>query len=298
MIDKSMTYGDLSQEVRRQLQVHTSFYGSAEHLLRIVENLAQALHLEPEGDSGNERLLRHYASVRVVDKPSRQGREAVYTYRHLLQFLTARRLMKQGFALSKIAEFTSVVPTETLQQTLCESPQRSEAELLVAAYKAARRPPSETQIAKSRATVQPASPPSARPDPLYGMADVMHEIEKMRTRFMVEIQEMQDQAQRSLRAMEKTSEVLNRLQVDSEKNLQWVLEERKESHQRLEDHLLRVARMTEQIHDRTYQELSVINARFSEMNDRIRHMTNSIDEIRREFIDRGNITNTNKGNRI
>ena len=125
---KSNADGRSGAEVERLLCENSGFSGSGEELLRLVEELAGILHLTPEDDSGNERLLRHYASVNVVDKPGRQGRDAVYTYRHLLQFLAARRLMKQGFALSKIAEFTSVVPTETLQQTLCESPRHSEAE--------------------------------------------------------------------------------------------------------------------------------------------------------------------------
>lgn len=284
MLNKSISYEEDAAEVERQLRAHSGFSGSAEDLLGLVEGLAATLHLAPEGDSGNERLLRHYASVNVLDKPNRQGRDAVYTYRHLLQFLTARRLMKQGFALSKIAEFTSVVPTETLQQTLSESPQRSEAELLVAAYKAARISPSASpapRAATRRPAAAPASvSPAPRPEPMYGMADVMHEIEKMRARFMSEIQDMQSQMRRSLHAVEKTSETLDRLQVDSAKNLRWVLEEKKESQERLEHQLMRLADMTAQSHEHIRQLLHEISARSDRFEKRIAELGDAIEQQR------------------
>lgn len=288
MTAKSMSYDEDVAEIERQLRGYAGFSGSGEELLRLVERLASSLHLAPEDDSGNERLLRHYASVNVVDKPSRQGRDAVYTYRHLLQFLTARRLMKQGFALSKIAEFTSVVPTETLQQTLCESPQRSEAELLVAAYKAARVAPSAPPTPRSitrRPSATAASISSApRPEPMYGMADVMHEIEKMRARFMSEIQDMQSQMRRSLHAVEKTSETLDRLQMDSVKNLRWVLEEKKESQQRLEERLMRLADMTAQSYERIRSVLGDATARSDRLEQRMIEMSDSIEKLRLECL--------------
>jgi DNA-binding transcriptional MerR regulator len=283
MLEKSISYENNSGPVSHQLRDHAAFSGSAGQLLCIVENLAPALHLEPEGDSGNERLLRHYASVNVLDKPARQGREAVYTYRHLLQFLTARRLMKQGFALSKIAEFTSVVPTETLQQTLQESPQRSEAELLVAAYKASRPVESVPALARRGQPPRPSAQPApVRPDPLFGMADVMHEIEKMRARFMVEIQAMQAQVQRSLRGVEKTSEILDRLQVDSAKNLDWVIREKRESQARLEDHLARLSYLTEQMHERSHDALREMGQRFTQLEAQIQSMHLAIESLQKD----------------
>ena len=61
--------------------------------LRLKEQAIDTNANEPEGE-GNERLLRHYVSVNVVDRPTRQGRDAIYGARHLYQYLTARRLLK------------------------------------------------------------------------------------------------------------------------------------------------------------------------------------------------------------
>jgi len=267
---KSDADGKSGAEVERLLRENSGFSGSGEELLRLVEELAGILHLTPEDDSGNERLLRHYASVNVVDKPGRQGRDAVYTYRHLLQFLAARRLMKQGFALSKIAEFTSVVPTETLQQTLCESPRHSEAQLLVAAYRATRATPSAS-AAKGL-------------EPIYGMADVINEIEKMRTRFVAEIQEMQSQMSLSMNALEKTSVILDRLQTDSATKLHSVLKENKNSQEqlelKLEQWMLQIIDRTERSEDRVRQMLSYISNRYDLLEKRLAEITMSIDKLR------------------
>ncbi len=267
---KSDADGKSSAEVERLLRENSGFSGSGEELLRLVEELASILHLTPEDDSGNERLLRHYASVNVVDKPGRQGRDAVYTYRHLLQFLAARRLMKQGFALSKIAEFTSVVPTETLQQTLCESPRHSEAELLVAAYKATRATPS--------------APAAKGLEPIYGMADVINEIEKMRIRFVAEIQEMQSQMSLSMNALEKTSVILDRLQTDSATKLHWVLKENKNSQEqlelKLEQWMLQIIDRTERSENHVRQMLSHISNRYDLLEKRLAEITMSIDKLR------------------
>ncbi len=267
---KSDADGKSSAEVERLLRENSGFSGSGEELLRLVEELASILHLTPEDDSGNERLLRHYASVNVVDKPGRQGRDAVYTYRHLLQFLAARRLMKQGFALSKIAEFTSVVPTETLQQTLCESPRHSEAELLVAAYRATRATPSV--------------PAAKGLEPIYGMADVINEIEKMRIRFVAEIQEMQSQMSLSMNALEKTSVILDRLQTDSATKLHWVLKENKNSQEqlelKLEQWMLQIIDRTERSENHIRQMLSHISNRYDLLEKRLAEITMSIDKLR------------------
>jgi DNA-binding transcriptional MerR regulator len=53
------------------------------------------------------RLLRHYASLGLVDESERVGREARYRYRHLLQILCLRQLQRQGWNSKAIADFTA-----------------------------------------------------------------------------------------------------------------------------------------------------------------------------------------------
>jgi DNA-binding transcriptional MerR regulator len=50
------------------------------------------------------RLVRHYTTLEMVDEPLKEGRYAIYNYRHLLQILVVRRLLSEGFGASAIAQ--------------------------------------------------------------------------------------------------------------------------------------------------------------------------------------------------
>ena len=168
--------------------LRNDFQGSADALIDKAQDLAKTLKLDQEATEGNERLLRHYVSMGVVDKPSREGRDALYGFRHLVQFVAARRLLAEGLPLAKIANYTGAVPTDALAAYI-ENPDRvSEAELLVAVFR------SESPALKSPA---PASRKSAPPKPLQsmstgmGMVDVMHEMRDMEQRVRVQLTDMQ-----------------------------------------------------------------------------------------------------------
>ena len=168
--------------------LRNDFQGSADALIDKAQDLAKTLKLDQEATEGNERLLRHYVSMGVVDKPSREGRDALYGFRHLVQFVAARRLLAEGLPLAKIANYTGSVPTDALAAYI-ENPDRvSEAELLVAVFR------SESPALRSPA---PASRKSAPPKPLQsmstgmGMVDVMHEMRDMEQRVRVQLTDMQ-----------------------------------------------------------------------------------------------------------
>lgn len=55
----------------------------------------------------NPRLVRYYTTQGVLDRPARQGREARYTYRHLLQLLVVRRLLAEGYSTTAIQPITT-----------------------------------------------------------------------------------------------------------------------------------------------------------------------------------------------
>lgn len=51
----------------------------------------------------NARLIRHYAGQGLLDENTREGREARYGFRHLLQFLLVRRFLIEGYPAAVIA---------------------------------------------------------------------------------------------------------------------------------------------------------------------------------------------------
>lgn len=169
-------------------RMRKDFQGSADDLIVSAQEVAKILNLDQEATEGNERLVRHYVSVGVVDKPTREGRDALYGFRHLVQFVAARRLLAEGLPLAKIAKFTGAVPTETLTEYLENPNKTNEAELLVAVFRsesttrnspppASRRPP-------------PAKPPQSMATGM-GMVDVVHEMREMEQRVRDQLQVMQ-----------------------------------------------------------------------------------------------------------
>lgn len=66
----------------------------------------------------NPRLVRHYTSLGLVDRPERDGKEARYRFRHLLQMLVLRRLLKDGVTAQAIAGLTRVRSDEELAAML------------------------------------------------------------------------------------------------------------------------------------------------------------------------------------
>jgi DNA-binding transcriptional MerR regulator len=170
-------------------RMRKDFQGSADDLIVSAQEVAKILNLDQEATEGNERLVRHYVSVGVVDKPTREGRDALYGFRHLVQFVAARRLLAEGFPLAKIAKYTGAVPTDAITDYL-EKPERTnEAELLVAAFR------SESSSRNSPPGASRRPPPTKPPQSMatgMGMVDVVHEMREMEQRVRVQLKDMQD----------------------------------------------------------------------------------------------------------
>lgn len=84
----------------------------------LAERAAAALaDLEVNGrvqDVPNERLIRWYTTLGLLDPPLRRGRTARYTPRHLLQLVAVKRRQAAGRTLAEIQAELTGAPTETL----------------------------------------------------------------------------------------------------------------------------------------------------------------------------------------
>jgi hypothetical protein len=64
------------------------------------------------------RLVRHHATLGMLDEPQKVGREARYTYRHLLQLLVVRRLLAEGYGASAIDDLATTSNNAQLEALL------------------------------------------------------------------------------------------------------------------------------------------------------------------------------------
>ncbi len=117
------------------------------------------------------RLVRYYTSQGLLDEPLKLGREARYTYRHLLQLLLVRRLLMAGYgatAINTLAKTKNNSELEALLQggiQLTVSPANPALAFLhQIQQRPTNRPPSPSTLASS--TVSSRSlPASAVPLP-------------------------------------------------------------------------------------------------------------------------------------
>jgi hypothetical protein len=78
--------------------------GDASDLAQLAGKILAA-HGHADASSGpNVRVLRDYAQRGIISRAERQGKEAIYGYRQLLEFVGARLLVADGWPLAKIAE--------------------------------------------------------------------------------------------------------------------------------------------------------------------------------------------------
>ncbi|MCX5946907.1 MAG: MerR family transcriptional regulator [Cyanobacteria bacterium] len=68
------------------------------------------------GEEISPRTVRLYATQGLIDRPGKEGRNAVYTHRHLLQLLLVRALARRGLSLSAIAPLCVLADAELEQQ--------------------------------------------------------------------------------------------------------------------------------------------------------------------------------------
>lgn len=64
------------------------------------------------------RLVRHYTTINILEEPMKVGREARYTYRHLLQVLLLRRVLAEGHSVGSIDQLIASSSNAELEAML------------------------------------------------------------------------------------------------------------------------------------------------------------------------------------
>ena len=139
---------------------------AAELADRLNDVLAGIPTLADDAGSANERLVRHYVQVGVLTAPEREGREALFGLRQVVEFLSARYLLKDGWPLAKVAEMVRATDLDGLAGMIPTDRPRTAAEEVVAKYR--RQPRSERRDTPASMSVRseaerfsltPESPP-------------------------------------------------------------------------------------------------------------------------------------------
>jgi len=108
------------------------------------EVLAGVPALTDDSGAANERLVRHYVQVGVLTAPEREGREALFGLRQIVEFLATRYLLKDGWPLAKVAEIVRATDVAGLSQLIPTERPRTRAEEVAARYRGLRAGPARS----------------------------------------------------------------------------------------------------------------------------------------------------------
>ncbi|MGJ8655248.1 MAG: MerR family transcriptional regulator [Akkermansiaceae bacterium] len=73
----------------------------------------------------NERTVRHYQGRDIIDAPEKEGREARYCYRHVMQAVLTRVLLADGFRVPMIREMLAGKTDEDYESLLEMGPMQA-----------------------------------------------------------------------------------------------------------------------------------------------------------------------------
>jgi len=124
---------------------------AAELADRLNQLLGGIPSLTDDAGAANERLVRHYVQVGILTPPEREGREALFGLRQVVEFLAARYLLKDGWNLAKVAELVRTTDVEGLARLIPTERPRTRAEEVVAKYRGGR-------VSVAQRAAQPESP--------------------------------------------------------------------------------------------------------------------------------------------
>ncbi len=94
------------------LEDHKDWRGGAAELAATGSELLRAI--SRDDDRLNERLVRYYVQSGILSRPEREGREALFGYRQLLELLAARELAADRWPLAKIATWNQAADERAL----------------------------------------------------------------------------------------------------------------------------------------------------------------------------------------
>ena len=131
--------------------------GSADDLASKANELLPTLTGSAD-ESVNERLVRYYVQEGVLTPPDREGREAVFRFRQLIQLIVARLLLRDNWPLRKVAELIREAEVNTLLALAPGTKPRTRAEEAVAGIRRESRSTLDTTAFMGRAAASMARP--------------------------------------------------------------------------------------------------------------------------------------------
>ena len=120
------------------LEEHKSWEGTAEALAEKASSLMKNRSGFGASDfTPNERLIRDYVSRGILARPDRKGKEAIFGFEQLVQFLACRKMLVDGWPLSKISKDFQHAEFEDILSLITDDLANNDALDLIESFKTA-----------------------------------------------------------------------------------------------------------------------------------------------------------------
>jgi len=255
------------------LYPHRKFSGNASELAEKAIECATNFGWTVDLDKTNERLVRYYVTEGVIDRPDRQGRDASYNFRHLLQLLTARRMVEHGMSLNVIGRHNTLAPTQGLEEGLA-GPIPTEAEILVNSFKS----PDASR------NFSPKFKAASAPAPL-SLPDVLHELKRMQNDWMAEIgfvKKLRDDFDRLRHEMEIHRNLAEKAQRSFYENFALIAEKGSQQHEEFMHRIMSlIERNNHEVNSISKQLGSIMEDRLDEIRKRQDHLIYAVETMQK-----------------
>ena len=78
--------------------------GNTEEFAALCEAWLRIKRIGKSDTQVTVRLVRDYVARGILSRPHPKGKEVIFSYEHLIQFLACRHLLEEGYALKRIAD--------------------------------------------------------------------------------------------------------------------------------------------------------------------------------------------------
>ncbi len=123
--------------------------GTAAELATVVTHILGELNILDDDLTPNERLIRYYAQQGILERPERRGKEAIFGFRQIVEFVTTRNLLRDGWPLAKVAEFNRAADLHQLFDILPKGRERNRAQELVSRFQRSSGPSARSDRVES-----------------------------------------------------------------------------------------------------------------------------------------------------
>lgn len=96
---------------------YRNWRGTADEMAQCLDAIQADVGLDDEVRP-NARLIRHYVQEEALSKPDREGKQAIFGFRQLVQYLVARQLLQDHWPLAKAASFIKTSEFNDLESIL------------------------------------------------------------------------------------------------------------------------------------------------------------------------------------